>query len=40
MKKHTTVFPEYVKERDMGERRAEGNIKVDMEKIGLKMCTR
>jgi len=24
----------------MGERRAEGNIKVDLGKIGLKMCTR
>jgi len=39
MKKHKTVFSEYVKARDMGQRRAEGNINVDLGKIRLKMCT-
>jgi hypothetical protein len=31
-KKHTKIFSEYVKETDMGGRRAEGNIKVDLGK--------
>jgi hypothetical protein len=29
---HTTIFSEYIKETDMGQRRAEGNIKADLGK--------
>jgi len=31
-KKHTKIFSEYVKEKDMGEQHAEGNIKEDLGK--------